>query len=49
MLWPAAVDVPPGWQVALDAVSRRDCLAFIEGNWTDMRPHSLRLAMAPPV
>ncbi|WP_281182516.1 hypothetical protein [Streptomyces sparsogenes] len=25
------------------------CLAFIEDNWTDMRPHSRRLAAAPPV
>ncbi|MFG2630356.1 MbtH family protein [Streptomyces sp. NPDC048473] len=48
-LRPAAFDVPPGWQVALDAVSSQDCLAFIEENWTDMRPHSRRLAMAPPV
>ncbi|MEU3613366.1 MbtH family NRPS accessory protein [Streptomyces sp. NPDC006872] len=48
-LWPAAVGVLPGWQVAPDAVSRQDCLAFLEENWTDMRPHSLRLATAPLV
>ena len=45
-LWPATVDVPPGWQVALDGANRQDCLAFIEENWTDMRPGSLRSAMA---
>jgi MbtH protein len=27
------------------ADSRQACLAFIESNWTDMRPKSLRLAM----
>ncbi|MFI5685496.1 MbtH family protein [Streptomyces sp. NPDC051636] len=44
-LWPASVDVPAGWQIALNDASRQDCLAFIEVNWTDMRPSSLRSAM----
>lgn len=40
-LWPAAIDVPAGWQIAHDTDSREACLAYIEHNWTDMRPRSL--------
>ncbi|MDT4990039.1 MAG: MbtH protein [Micromonosporaceae bacterium] len=44
-LWPVFADVPAGWRVVLDRSSRQDCLDYIEKNWTDMRPKSLRLAM----
>ncbi|MFJ3720650.1 MbtH family protein [Streptomyces sp. NPDC090057] len=44
-LWPASLDVPAGWRIALNDASRQDCLAFIEENWSDMRPRSLRSAM----
>ncbi|MFC4008670.1 MbtH family protein [Nonomuraea purpurea] len=40
-LWPAGIDVPAGWQVALQAAPRASCLAYIETHWTDMRPASL--------
>jgi MbtH protein len=40
-LWPVYIDVPPGWAVALPASDRASCDAFIEANWTDMRPRSL--------
>ncbi|MCF3122234.1 MULTISPECIES: MbtH family protein [Streptomyces] len=40
-LWPAGTDVPPGWTVAQEASSRADSLAFVEQNWTDLRPASL--------
>ncbi|MEZ3179515.1 MbtH family protein [Streptomyces pimonensis] len=46
-VWPVSVDVPAGWQIALNDANRQDCLAFIEDNWPDMRPRSLRWAMAP--
>lgn len=39
-LWPADLDVPAGWTVRFDG-SREDCLAYIETNWTDMRPAGL--------
>ncbi|XCM33561.1 MbtH family protein [Streptomyces parvus] len=39
-LWPAFADVP-GWTVALAETDRATCLAYIEENWTDIRPLSL--------
>jgi MbtH protein len=44
-LWPARIDVPVGWRVVHAADSRKVCLDFINSNWTDMRPKSLRSAM----
>ncbi|WP_422746292.1 MbtH family protein [Mycobacterium sp. WMMD1722] len=44
-LWPEFADVPAGWQVVFGAGSRADCLAYVEANWTDLRPRSLREAM----
>lgn len=40
-LWPAFADIPGGWTVAFGEDSRAACLAFVEENWTDMRPKSL--------
>ncbi|BBX15858.1 MbtH family protein [Mycolicibacterium duvalii] len=45
-LWPVFADVPAGWQVVFGESSRADCLAYVEQNWTDLRPRSLREAMA---
>lgn len=45
-IWPAAIDVPEGWRVVFGQASRADCLDYVEANWTDMRPKSLRDAMA---
>ncbi|BBX72918.1 MbtH family protein [Mycobacterium shinjukuense] len=45
-LWPAFADVPAGWRVVFGADSRANCLAYVEENWTDIRPRSLREAMA---
>jgi MbtH protein len=45
-LWPTFADVPEGWQVVFGESTRADCLAFVEENWTDLRPKSLRDAMA---
>lgn len=47
-LWPIFVAVPDGWRVVYggtEGVSRKSCLEFIEAEWTDMRPMSLRDAM----
>jgi MbtH protein len=44
-LWPTFVEVPDGWTIAHEAGTRAECLAFIEENWTDMRPKSLVEAM----
>ncbi|MEQ4718549.1 MbtH family protein [Nonomuraea sp. B19D2] len=40
-LWPADIDVPAGWRVALPSSSRAACLEYIETHWTDMRPAGL--------
>jgi MbtH protein len=40
-LWPAHLDVPLGWRKTGPAGTRKVCLAWIEENWTDMRPLSL--------
>lgn len=40
-LWPSFAEVPDGWDVALEEATRDRALAFVEENWTDMRPKSL--------
>lgn len=40
-LWPVFAAVPAGWDVAWGAGSRADALAYVEQNWTDIRPKSL--------
>jgi uncharacterized protein YbdZ (MbtH family) len=45
-LWPAFAEVPAGWRIAFGAEGRQQCLDHVERNWTDMRPRSLRDAMA---
>ena len=45
-LWPAFAEVPAGWRVVFGEESRAACVEYVEKNWTDMRPKSLRDAMA---
>ncbi|MGX1955914.1 MbtH family protein [Streptomyces anulatus] len=45
-LWPAFADVPAGWSVAFGAAERAACLAYVDENWTDLRPASLVEAFA---
>lgn len=45
-LWPAFADAPAGWRVVFGAAGRAECLSYVETNWTDLRPNSLREAMA---
>lgn len=40
-LWPAFAEVPDGWTVVHGEAPRQECLAFVEQNWTDLRPKSL--------
>ncbi|AMW13853.1 MbtH family protein [Streptomyces violaceus] len=44
-LWPAFVEVPAGWQVALKETDRQSALDYVNEHWTDMRPKSLIEAM----
>ena len=41
-LWPAFADVPAGWRVVYGEADRAACLDYIEQNWPDIRPKSLR-------
>jgi len=45
-LWPAFADVPAGWQVVYGEADRAACLDYIEQNWPDIRPKSLRERLA---
>lgn len=45
-LWPAFAAVPAGWRSVFGEDSRANCLAYVEEHWTDMRPRTLREAMA---
>jgi len=48
-LWPTFKQVPGGWSIVFGAeggASRQTCLDYVDENWTDMRPKSLRERMA---
>lgn len=45
-LWPAFADVPAGWRVVYGEGDRAACLDYIEANWPDIRPKSLRDRLA---
>jgi uncharacterized protein YbdZ (MbtH family) len=45
-LWPEFAAVPDGWTVVLGSSGRTEALAFIDRVWTDLRPRSLREALA---
>lgn len=46
ILWSAFVDVPAGWRVVFGGDTRANCRAYVKNNCADMRPNSLREAMA---
>ncbi|MCY1062645.1 MbtH family protein [Nannocystis sp. SCPEA4] len=45
-IWSADRELPAGWRKAGKNGTKQECLAYIDEVWTDMRPLSLRLAMA---
>ena len=45
-LWPTFADVPDGWRVVFGEDDRAACLEYIEREWTDIRPKSLRDRLA---
>lgn len=45
-IWPSYKAVPGGWRAVGQKGKKAECLAYIETHWTDMRPASLRKAMA---
>jgi MbtH protein len=45
-IWPEYKDIPAGWQDVGQMGPKEQCLEYIDKTWTDMRPLSLRKAMA---
>ena len=45
-LWPVFAEVPTGWRTVFGPGGRTAALEYVESNWTDMRPRSLREATA---
>ena len=45
-IWPTYKELPLGWSEEGPIGPKGECLAYIERVWTDMRPLSLRTAMA---
>jgi uncharacterized protein YbdZ (MbtH family) len=45
-LWPVFADVAAGWRVVYGEADHAACLHYIERNWTDIRPKSLRETLA---
>ena len=41
-IWPAGKDIPKGWLDKGFQGNKTDCSDFIDQQWTDMRPKSLR-------
>ncbi|HEX8866967.1 MAG TPA: MbtH family protein [Lentzea sp.] len=41
-LWPTFAEVPAGWTKVFGESDREACLAYVEENWTDLRPASIR-------
>jgi MbtH protein len=44
-IWPTWKEIPIGWQAVGEARTRDACLNWIEKEWTDMRPLSMRRAV----
>lgn len=44
-IWPAERPNPSGWRDGGKTGQKKDCLAYIQEVWTDMRPRSLREKM----
>lgn len=44
-IWPVDREIPNGWRAAGKSGKKKECLAYIEEVWTDMRPLSLRKKM----
>ncbi|MGK6316662.1 MbtH family protein [Neorhizobium sp. DT-125] len=45
-IWPTYKPIPDGWRSAGKTGKKAECLAYVEEVWTDMRPLSLRKALA---
>lgn len=41
-IWPEFVDVPDGWKAVWGPADKTACVEYVDANWTDMRPMSIR-------
>jgi MbtH protein len=41
-LWPDDLDVPEGWESVRSGLGHQEALDYVEEQWTDLRPRSLR-------
>ena len=48
-IWPAKKEIPAGWKAVGPSGSKQEVSAYIDEQWTDMRPASLRFAMDNPI
>ena len=44
-LWPVFADIPHGWRQVAGPLPHGEAMAWVDENWTDMRPASLIAAM----
>ena len=44
-LWPSEKTIPEGWSDTGVSGSAEECKVWVDENWTDMRPRSLREKM----
>lgn len=44
-IWPDYKEIPQGWRTVGKSGLKKECLAYIDEVWTDMRPASLRRHM----
>lgn len=42
-LWPSFLTIPEGWSAIYGEESRKNCLEYINANWIDLQPKSLKL------
>ncbi|OBJ70926.1 MbtH family protein [Mycobacterium sp. 1274756.6] len=45
-LWPHFAEIPPGWRAVHGEADRSSCMEYIEHNWPDIRPKTLRERLA---
>jgi MbtH protein len=45
-IWPGDRESPAGWRDVGVCGPKSHCLSYIDANWTDMRPRSLRERLA---
>jgi len=44
-LHPTVLPIPAGWRDVGVSGSESECMEYVDGAWTDMRPKSLQVAM----